>query len=248
MLSRSQMVSQLSDMLIVESLFDRLPDVVFSVKDTEGRYLSVSNGCLPRCRLRNKRDGVGRTARELFPSHMAERYCRQDVEVFKAGKAVIDSLDQTVFNDGSAGWCLSNKHAVRNSRGELLGLVCISKDLTELSREGLIDARFASTVDFIHANYSRHLCLQELAEQANLSIAQLDRRMKRVFQLSTAEFVRRTRLEAALQAIADSRRSLADIAAATGFSDQSALHRLCRRATGLSPLQFRRQQGGQNAP
>ncbi len=238
---RPYIVQQLSDVLFVESLFERLPDVVFSVKDTQGRYLAMSSACVARCRLRHKQDAIGRTAHDLFPSHMAQRYCEQDAAVFAAGRPIVDSLDLTLYNDGKSGWCISNKQPIHNASGTLLGLVCISKDLTELSRDGLIDAGFARVVDYIQAHYARHLNLQELADVARLSIAQLDRRMKRVFQTSTGEFVRRTRLEAALYAIRETAIPIADIAVDTGFFDQSALHKQCKLATGLSPRQLRLQ-------
>ncbi|GAB3258879.1 PAS domain-containing protein [Chitinimonas naiadis] len=241
---RPYIVSQMSDVLFVESLFERLPDVVFSVKDREGRYLAMSNACVARCRLRHKREAIGRTAHDLFPRHMAERYQRQDEVVFGAGRPVVDSLDLTIYNDGQSGWCLSNKQPIHNMAGELLGLVCISKDLTEPSREGLIDEGFARTVDYIQAHCRRQLSIQELTEVAGLSAAQLDRRMKRIFHASTSEFVRRTRLEAALHALCETDRSIADIASEAGFFDQSALHRQCRQATGLSPRQVRLMQRG----
>lgn len=229
----------LRDAAFVEMLFDRLHDVVFSVKDTEGRYVAVSSACVPRCRLRDKRDAVGRRAHDLFPPAMAERYAQQDAAVFAAGRPVVDKLDLTVFNDRRPGWCLSNKQPVVDRSGRLLGLVCISKDLAELSREGLVDEGFARVVDHIQAHHARALSLAELAEVAGLSVAQLDRRMKRVFHLSTGAFVRRTRFEAALHAITHSQRPLAEIAAETGFCDQSALSRHCRQAIGWSPRQLR---------
>lgn len=231
--------NSLTDVAFIESLFDRLPDVVFSVKDIEGRYVAMSSACVPRCRLRDKRDAVGRTAHELFPRHMAERYAEQDVALFAAGRPVVDKLDLTVYNDRSPGWCLSNKHPVYARDGRLLGLVCLSKDLAELTREGLVDEGFARVIDFIQAHYARALCLDELAEVGGLSVAQLDRRMKRVFHSSTGGFVRRTRVEAALHAITHSQRPLADVAAEVGFCDQSALNRHCRQATGMSPRQLR---------
>ncbi|MED5618439.1 AraC family transcriptional regulator [Ideonella sp. BN130291] len=238
---RPHVVNSLADTLFVEALFDRLPDVVFSVKDTTGRYLAVSGACVPRCRLRDKRDAVGRTAHELFPGHMADRYCAQDRQLFDAGRPVLDRLDLTVYNDRRPGWCLSQKQPVVDREGRLLGLICISKDLTELTREGLVDDGFARAVDHIQAHCARQLSLQELADVAGLSPAQLDRRMKRVFHSTTGEFVRRTRLEAALHAITHTRQPLAHVAADSGFCDQSALHRQCRRATGLSPRQLRLQ-------
>jgi AraC-like DNA-binding protein len=232
-------VRHLADLAGLQPLFDRLPDVVFSVKDTQGRYVAISQACAPRCRLRDPREALGRTAHELFPLDMAERYRAQDELVFGIGRPVLDRLDLTVYNDRRPGWCLSNKQPVYNPQGELLGLVCLSKDLTELTREGLVDQRFSRVVDFVHEHHGRALAAQELADVAGLSIAQLDRRMKRVFHMSTAAFVRRTRLEAALHAIAHTQRPLADIAADAGFCDQSALSRECKRATGATPRQLR---------
>jgi AraC-like DNA-binding protein len=216
-----------------------MPDVVFSVKDTEGRYLVMSEACVTRCNLKNKHDAIGKTAHDLFPTGMASRYAAQDDLLFESGKAVVDRLDMTLYNNRRPGWCLSNKQSVFSHNGTLLGLICISKDLTELTREGLLDHRFANTVDFIQNNFHRPLCLQELVNVADMSVAQLDRRMKRVFHTSTGMFVRKTRLDAAIHALMHTHNSVAQIAADCGFFDQSALSRQCRHVTGLSPTQLR---------
>lgn len=234
-------VSDLDDMQAVAALFDPMPDVVFSVKDLAGRYVAMSEACVARCQLRDPREAVGKTAHDLFPGHMADRYRAQDQIVFDRGHPISNNIDLTVYNDRKPGWCVSHKQPVHDRAGRLVGLVCISRDLIEPSREGLVDARFARAVDFIQSNYDRPLCLDELTLVSGLSVAQLDRRMKRVFLASTGEFIRRTRLEAALYTIVNSRRAMADIAAACGFSDQSALHRQCRQALGLSPRQLRAQ-------
>jgi len=232
-------VESLTDTLFIESLFDRMPDVVFSVKDVQGRYVAMSEACVSRCGLHSKQEAIGKTAYDLFPRQMASRYAAQDADLFHRGKPVVDRLDLTLYNDRRHGWCLSNKQTVYGRDGRVLGLVCISKDLTELTREGLVDERFAATVDHIQAHYDQQLCLQALADVAGMSVAQLDRRMKRVFQLSTGEFVRRTRLEAAIHALLYSELSIASIAADCGFFDQSAFSRQCRVATGMCPSRLR---------
>lgn len=237
--ARRHIVNDLHDTLFVESLFDWMPDVVFSVKDTSGRYLTMSEACVARCNLRNKRDVIGKTAFDLFPDEMARRYAAQDHSLYSYGRPVVDRLDLTLYNDRRHGWCISHKQSVYGHDGNLLGLICISKDLTELTRERLVDERFAATVDFIQENYHRQLVLDELADVAEMSIAQLDRRMKRVFQTSTGQFVRKTRLEAALYALTHSDLSIAQIAADCGFFDQSAFSRQCRASTGLCPTQVR---------
>jgi AraC-like DNA-binding protein len=237
--SRRHVVASLHDTLFIESLFDRMPDVVFSVKDVHGRYVAMSEACVSRCGLRHKHEAIGKTAFDLFPRQMASRYAAQDADLFHRGKPVVDRLDLTLYNDRQHGWCLSNKLTIYGQGGDVLGLICISKDLTELTRERLVDARFAATVDHIQAHYDQVLCLQTLADVAGMSVAQLDRRMKRVFQLSTGEFVRRTRLEAAIHMLLHTEQSIAQIAADCGFFDQSAFSRQCRAVSGMCPSRLR---------
>ena len=237
--ARRHVVSDLSDALLLESFFDWMPDIVFSVKDTAGRYLVMSEACVTRCNLKNKQDAIGKTAHDLFPETMASRYAAQDHLLFGSGKAVVDRLDMTLYHDHRPGWCLSNKQSVFSRDGKLLGLICVSKDLTDLTREGMLDHRFADAVDFIQNNFHRPLGLEELAGIAGMSVAQLDRRMKRVFHVSTGMFVRKTRLDAAIHALSHTRNNVAQIAADCGFFDQSAFSKQCRQVTSLSPTQLR---------
>ena len=48
---REDFVSCLAQPLFVEALFDRMPDMVFSVKDRAGRYITMSQACAERCGL-----------------------------------------------------------------------------------------------------------------------------------------------------------------------------------------------------
>lgn len=236
---RELFLSRIADPLFIETLFDHIPDVVFSIKDREGRYVSMSAACVERCGLNHKRDAIGKTAAELFPKPMAARYYEQDQRVFASGKSIIDNLDLTLFKDGSPGWCLTSKVPLYDSQRSIIGLAVISKDLIEPSRAGFIDAKLAETVDYILAHYAQQLLLEDLAQRAELSVAQFDRRMKRIFQLSAGQFIIKTRIDAAAEQLRTSQRPIAEIALNCGFCDQSALTRQFRQLTGLSPTQYR---------
>ena len=54
------------------------------------------------------------------------------------------------------------------------------------------------------------------------------------------EWVRRLRLEDALGRLTRSDASIADVAAASGFADQSHLTRVMRRRLGVTPAEYRR--------
>lgn len=236
---RDDFMASVASPWYVERLFDRLPDIVFSIKDRQGRYVSISETAAARCGLKHRLDAIGKTAFDLFPKPMAERYTRQDERLFRTGKPIIDNLDLTVYRDGSAGWCLSTKEPLRDATGGIVGLACISKDLTEPSRGGFIDTAFADTIDHVRAHLDEPLRIESLAQRAGVSPAQFDRRMKKIFQVSAGQYVIKARIDQATRLLAVDDTAIADVAQLCGFSDQSAFTRQFRHVTGLTPGQYR---------
>ncbi|MFP2927732.1 helix-turn-helix domain-containing protein [Pyxidicoccus sp. 3LG] len=236
---RGDFMERVANPFFAEALFDRVPDIVFSVKDTQGRYVSISEACAERCGLKSKAAAVGRTAHELFPRHMADRYVRQDERVFRTGRPIVDNLDLTLFNNRKPGWCLTNKVPLFDASGGVMGLACLSKDVHEPGRAGLVDERFAATIDHIQASYGERLRIDTLARRAGMSAAQFERRMRRIFQLSAGQFIMKTRIDAAAELLVDTAQPISSIALSVGFCDQSALSRQFKQVTGLSPRQYR---------
>lgn len=236
---RADFMMNVATPLYVESLFDRLPDIVFSIKDREGRYITMSEAAVARCGLKRKQDAIGMTAFDLFPRPMAERYARQDERLFRTARPIVDNLDLTIYRDGSAGWCLSTKEPLCDAGGRVVGLACVSKDLIEPTRANLIDGGFADTIDYLLEHFDSPLRMEDLAQRAGLSAAQFDRRMKKIFHLSVGQYLIKTRIDHAARLLGDSDLAIADIALQSGFSDQSALSRQFRQVTGFAPRQYR---------
>jgi len=236
---RDGFIDRLAQPLFIEALFDKQPDMVFSVKDRMGRYVTMSEACAERCNLPHKQFAIGRTAHDLFPKHMADRYAKQDEAVFLTGQPVVDNLDLTLFNNREPGWCLSNKIPLHDSAGQIIGLACLSRDLIEPSKSGIVDQRMADAVDRILVDYAAPLRIEQLAETAEVSLAQFERRMKRIFHVSAGQFIIKTRITAAAVRLAQTEETISDIALVCGFCDQSALSKQFRQITGMSPRAYR---------
>ncbi len=83
--------------------------------------------------------------------------------------------------------------------------------------------------------------LTELASEAGVHPSTLARTFRRFQGCSPGEYRRRCRIARACEALRTSAAPLAEIAARTGFSDQSHLTRALRVAIGRSPAAYRRQ-------
>lgn len=224
----------------MEQLFDCLPDVVFCVKNCEGVYQAVNLAFVDRVNGTDKSDLIGKTATQLFPELLAITYEQQDQSVLQEGRPIQDQLERITNSDGSMGWYLASKFPVLDQNDEIVGLAGISQDLNWPSDGDLELANLKTVVEYIKNNLDQPLRTEMLATRISLSTVRLDRRMKRVFRLSTKKFIMKCRLEEASRQLASSNISVSEVALACGFTDQSAFTRQFRSATMDTPASFRK--------
>ena len=230
------------DHRLMESVFDALGDVVFCVKDVEARYRSVNQALVDRVNAVEKSDLIGKTAADVFPETPAAIYTSQDRHVLETGQPIQDQLEQITNSDGNLGWYLANKFPILDEQKQPIGLVGISQDLHSPTDRDLEMANVRSVVDFIQSNLDAPLRTEQLAARVAMSSDQLDRRMKRVFRLSTKKYIMKSRLEKATRLLVHSDQSLVEIASQCGFTDQSAFTRHFRAAVQVTPAIYRKQQ------
>ena len=147
-------------------------------------------------------------------------------------------LFRSLYPNGATGWCITNKLPLRSTRGNVVGLVGISRDIqaeNESEYSGV-----AKVVKFIHANLEKPFTVEQLAKMADLSAFRLDQRIRKLFQIPIGQFVQKARIDSAIRKLREGNDPIASIALACGYSDQSAFTRQFRRTVGVSPAQFRK--------
>lgn len=94
--------------------------------------------------------------------------------------------------------------------------------------------------DCLHAGYLQELSLQTLADAAGVSPFHLVRTFKKVYGLSTGDYVNHLRIAHAVALLQAGELSLAHIALECGFADQSHFGKIFKRVKGYTPAQYRR--------
>ncbi|GAA5484763.1 AraC family transcriptional regulator [Haloferula sargassicola] len=233
-------VGSIDGLLPVDRLFDGVADIVFFIKDAEGRYLAVNDTLVERCGLKSRDELLGRAVDEVFPAPLAGEFASQDSEVLRSGTAIRDRLELHLYPGGASGWCLTYKQPVRAKDGRIVGLCGISRDLDALHGPDDEFGALSTALDQIHRHYDEPLRLPKLAEMAGLSVYQFDQRIRGLFHLTAGQYILKVRLDAACEQLAGSKEPIAQVALACGYSDQSAFSRQFKQAVGISPLEYRR--------
>lgn len=225
--------------VVGESLFDNVPDIVYFVKDTEGRYMTVNQTLVLRLGMKEKRDLLGKRASEVFPNSLGEAFSAQDKRIIRTGVGIRGQLEMHLYPDRKSGWCLTYKEPIYRDGGKIVGVAGISRDIQSPNDRREDMTPVSKVTNYIHENLGEPLRLPDLAEMAGLSVYQLDQRVRGLYNISAGQFITQSRIDRACHMLKRSKDSIVDIALECGYSDQSAFTRQFKQVTGMTPNAFR---------
>ena len=115
---------------MLRTIVDALPDFIF-VKDSRGHYV-LSNAAHTRSLGVNSSEDVdNRTSFDFFDRERAEKFTADDHHVISTGEAIINREEAREGRESGRGWARTTKIPLRNPQGEITGVVCISRDISE---------------------------------------------------------------------------------------------------------------------
>lgn len=117
---------------------------------------------------------------------------------------------------------------------------CTEGDGAGSSERGALSARQRRRIEELVVASAEGPSLDTLAAACGVSRSQLGRLFRSTFGVAPLAWIRSRRIERAKRLIRDERHTLTEIAAMTGFSDQSHLSRTFKRIVGKNPTDYRR--------
>ncbi len=222
-----------------DALFDHVHDIVFFLKDTQGRYTAVNDALVRRLGLSQKSSLLGKTVSEVFPPPLAASFAEQDQRVLQGGAAVNGQLELHLYANRQPGWCLTWKIALTDPQGRIVGLAGLSRDIQQqMGTDSEADA-VSRVIEHIGAHLDSALRLEDLAAMADLSVFQLDQRIRSLFGISAGQYVIRARIEWACSRLQNTKEAISAVALGCGYADQASFTRQFRRSVGITPSAYR---------
>ena len=155
----------------------------------------------------------------------------------------------TDFQSGDAIWLATRLYREFQRLGDasplaMEGLVLELLAQTGHGRDGRKERRpptwLAQVRDLLHDRPRERLVLDEIAAAVGVHPVHLCRAFRQQYGCTIGDYVRKLRLDLASHQLATSSASLAEIALAAGFADQSHFTNVFRRACGMTPAEWGR--------
>lgn len=233
------LLKQLADYQVLLSLFDYLPDAYFYVKDRHSRFVTMNRSLLQLRGARSAVEVIGQTDFDLHPVHWAQQYIDEDRRVMDSGVAVINQAWLVPDQTGRLLWFLSTKVPLKNAQQKVIGLAGVMRDFEKTEQLARPYQQLEQVLAYVTQHYGERITVTHLAKLAKLSVSQLDRRFKAVFQMTPQQYVTRVRIHEATRRLMESDASIGDIAFATGFYDQAHFTRAFQSLMHCTPTQRR---------
>ena len=224
-----------------KQVLDAAPQLCLCIKDTQGRIMALNRHNCEVCNIRDEWDAIGLRSDEVFPARYADAYMALDEEVLKSGKPVLGRITEYP-TDRSTNFMVSDVHPLRDGRNRIIGIVRAYRIIAS-RKDDTFDryGQMRQVSKYIAEHFAANITLKDLVAQAGMSLSRFERIFAETFSTTPLRYLALMRVNAARTLLENSDKLLSEIAAETGFFDQSHFTRVFKRERGLTPGEYRRQ-------
>lgn len=238
---KEQFFARIGDRHQIQHVFDYLPGISFFVKDDQSRLMGASRSIIERFGLAKEAELIGTVDHDYFPAHLADAFVRDDQQVIRSGKPLVDRVEIWFTEHRLLDWFVTTKLPLRDGQANVIGVMGVIRSYEGSRKLALPYTQINSVVEYIREHHRGKLTVTQLAKLAGLSTRQLHRKFMDVFGMNVQDFVSKTRIQATCDVLINTDRALAEIASEFGFCDQSAFTQQFRKHIGTTPRKFRRE-------
>jgi two-component system sensor histidine kinase/response regulator len=116
--------------LLLKDLLDNVPDHIY-FKDKESRFIHASKSVAEQFGVESVDKLIGKTDFDYFTKEHAEAAYRDEQEIIKTGKLILNKIEKETHPDGKTTWVLTTKIPRYDEKGNIVGILGISRDVTE---------------------------------------------------------------------------------------------------------------------
>lgn len=219
-------------------LLDTLHDTAFFFKDLESRHTMKNARGVASAGVATEDEVLGKVGDEFWYPERIALFRKQDQEVMKTGKPIINALCLTPER-GSNTAIVFSKFPLRDKGGKIIGLAGVWREADSVKSLPPEYSKLSAILEYMHGSFSEGITIDDLASKANLSRSQFTRTFRKLFGLSPYDYLKNLRINAASGLLRETTLKTTEIALQTGFYDHSHFSKVFKEIMGMSPRDFR---------
>ena len=138
------------EQLLLRMLMDNMPDTIY-FKDEQSRFTRVNRAQAEVLGLKSPDQAIGKSDSDFFPAEQAQAALADERRILESGHGLIAKTERIRSADGQFRWVTATKVPLRDNHGSVVGLVGISRDVTEHEKsEHLLRTLIDSLPDLVY--------------------------------------------------------------------------------------------------
>ncbi|MEP6988865.1 MAG: ATP-binding protein, partial [Chloroflexota bacterium] len=119
---------------MLRAVMDSTLDMIY-VKDTESRVIMTNTMSIGNSQnAGTEQDMIGLTDFDYLPHHLAQRFYDEEQHLLRTGIPILNREEPGLDREGNSITFLTTKVPLRDSQGTIVGLVGVSRDISDLKR------------------------------------------------------------------------------------------------------------------
>jgi len=119
-----------SERNLLRNLIDNMPDRIY-VKDLNSRFIICNEALVARMGKTRIEEIIGKSDFDFLPQDLAEQFFQNEQEILRSGKPLINHEESRGMIDGIPRWNLTTKVPLRDTTGNIIGIVGMGRDITD---------------------------------------------------------------------------------------------------------------------
>ncbi|MHC4624266.1 MAG: ATP-binding protein [Planctomycetota bacterium] len=115
---------------LLRTLIDNLPDFIY-IKDVDSRFTACNAAVSNFMGAKTPGELMGKSDFDYYPHEQASEYFADEQQIIESGRPMLDKVEPNAGSTGKVRWILTSKLPLRDGHGKVVGIVGISRDVTE---------------------------------------------------------------------------------------------------------------------
>ncbi len=147
--------SEVATQGLLRALLSSTPDLIY-FKDCHGRFIQISRSMCAMLKIAAPEDAIGKTDFDFYSARYAKQAFDAERRIMATGEALVGFEEKETRPDGTDVWVSTTKVPLRGADGAIIGIMGISRDVTDKKK---------AEEEAVRANESRLIFLANMSHE-----------------------------------------------------------------------------------